>query len=106
MERFQRARAALAHANDPVQIARVVRDCVGSLPDYWIAALPLTAQSIVRDPAADVASAAIDILQAEMRCSAGHETVTLLHELAVTYAVAAARLAQVSPRSVKDSPKT
>ena len=90
MHRFHRWRDVLLATHDEASVRRVVSDYAGTLDPTVVGALPEDCQKALKDT--DIQSAAVALLQCEMRFKGVDEMRDLLHEIAHTYAAAALRL--------------
>ena|SRR5205809_4091772 len=94
MERFGRCREALLSADTPEAVAKVIADCMASLPPAMIAALPDIVRNVLQRPTADISGSAVQLLRTEMTYKGQSEDAALLREIAETYALAALRLSK------------
>ena len=74
-----------------------MREYVTVLDPSIVASLPADCQAALQDP--DIQSAAVALLQCELRFAGGDEMQQLLHEIAHTYAAAAIRLTAINKGS-------
>lgn len=89
MHRFHRWREVLLATTDEESVRRVMRDYAGTLAPV-VPSLPEDCQRALKED--DIQSAAVTLLQSEVRFDGPDEVRKLLHEIAHTYAAAALRL--------------
>ena len=105
MHRFQKWREALQLAPDADTVEGVVRDYVEAI---WsvVGVLPEDCGRVLLQPDLNIQSAAVTLLQAELRASGDEEQRALLHEIAHTFAAAAVRMTLLHPRVSTPPPAT
>ncbi len=99
MHRFQKWREALQLAPDIHTVNGIVRDYVEAIRPI-LGMLPEECRRIVLQAEPNIQSAAVTLLQAELRFDGVEEVRALLHEIAHTFASAAVRMTLLHPRPV------
>jgi hypothetical protein len=95
MQRFKIAREAIGVAQTPESVSDLLNRCMSTVPSDWLGAMPQTCQHIIALRTPDITAAAIDMMRMEMVFTGGGEAGRVLHEIAQTYGVAAARIAKL-----------
>lgn len=91
MYRFHHWRVQIQDARDERAVYRVIQDYRLTIPSAMMELLPPECRDAI--DGGDLASAALTLLQAEMKLKSTPEATALLHEVAHTYAAAAVRTA-------------
>jgi len=103
MHRFQKWREALQLAPDTNTVHGIVRDYVDAIRPI-VAVLPEECGQVLLQGDLNIQSAAVTLLQAELRASGNDEQRALLHEIAHTFAAAAVRITMLHPRTSTPPP--
>lgn len=96
MYRFHHWRVRIDDAHDERTIAQILQDYRLTIPTAIAESLPPECREAIDGK--DIPSAALTLLQAEMRHKAAPEVTAFLHEAAHTYAAAAVKLAGLKSR--------
>ena len=93
MYRFHHWRVQIQDARDERAVYRVIQDYRLTIPPEIVESLPPECREAI--DGRDLASAALTLLQSEMRFQGSSEATAGLHEIAHTYAAAAVRAAAI-----------
>jgi hypothetical protein len=105
MHRFQKWREALQLAPDANTVQGIVRDYVEAIRPI-VGVLPEDCGRVLLQSELNIQSAAVTLLQAELRATGDDEQRALLHEIAHTLAAAAVRITLLHPRASSPPPGT
>jgi len=98
MHRFQKWREALQLAPDANTVQGIVRDYVEAIRPI-AGVLPEDCARVLLQADLNIQSAAVTLLQAELRAGGDEEQRELLHEIAHTFAAASVRITLLHPRA-------
>jgi len=103
VHRFQKWREALKLAPDTNTVNGIVRDYVDAIRPI-VGVLPEECGRVLLQSDLNIQSAAVTLLQAELRSGGDEEQRALLHEIAHTFAAAAVRITMLHPRASTPPP--
>lgn len=98
MPRFKTSREALLVASNEPEIQHLLRDAMGQMTPDELASLPDEARFALLDREADVHTAAVTLLQCDLKHRGEQGIGELLRQIGELYACASVRLSQIRHR--------